>query len=82
MDSRSGVTVDMPHSIPGAASVVHSTGTGFSVTGSNMTHDQLDCTKPGYPRDCLLHFDFGTDSGIVSGNSFQMGCCAFCGCES
>jgi hypothetical protein len=27
MDSRSGVTVDMPHSIPGAASVVHSTGT-------------------------------------------------------
>ena len=52
----SGVTVTMPHTLSGAASVVHAHGTGFSVSGCNMTHDQLTCTNPGYPRDCLLHF--------------------------
>jgi hypothetical protein len=72
----------MPHTIPGAASVIHSHGTGFSVTRCNLTHDQLTCAKPGYPRDCLLHFDGGTDGGYVADNHFQMGCCAFCGYSS
>jgi hypothetical protein len=72
-----GVTVNMPHSLTSAASVIHTHGTGFSITNSNMTHDQLTCTSPGYPRDCLLFFDAGTDNGLVAHNDFQMGCCAF-----
>jgi hypothetical protein len=80
-----GVTVEMSHSLTSAASTVHTTGTGFSIMRSNITHDQLTCTSPGYPRDCLLFFDAGTDSGVVAGNTFRMGCvrmylCRGCPC--
>ena len=71
------VTVTMPHTLSGSASVFHTTGTAFSITGCNATHDNTACSAPGYPRDCLLFFDKGTDSGNVRGNNFQMGCCAF-----
>ena len=71
------VTVAMPDSLSGSASVCHTTGTAFSITHCNATHDNIACSTPGYPRDCLLFFDKGTDSGDVRHNSFQMGCCAF-----
>ncbi len=71
------VTVTMPHTLSGSASVFHTTGTAFSITYCNVTHDNTACSAPGYPRDCLLFFDKGTDSGDVRHNSFQMGCCAF-----
>ena len=55
------------------------TGTGFSVTANNFTHDNRDCKTYGYPRDCLLFFQPGTNGGLVAQNQFQMGCCAFAG---
>jgi hypothetical protein len=77
----SGVTVthSVAGGVAGMASVVHTSGTGFSLTGCDMMHDQRSCTNPGYPRNCLLHFTAGTDAGRVAGNTFKMGCCAFCG---
>jgi hypothetical protein len=72
-----GITVKMDHSLPGSASVFHTHGKAFSITGCNATHDNAKCTGPGYPRDCLLFFDSGTEGGYVAHNHFQMGCCAF-----
>ena len=51
---------------------------GFSVTGCNMTHDQIQCNNPRYPH-CLLFMEGGTDGGYIAHNHFQMGCCSFCG---
>ena len=74
-----GVTVTMPHSLSNSGSVISTTGTGFSVTANNFTHDNHDCKTYGYPRDCLLFFQPGTNGGLVAQNQFQMGCCAFAG---
>ena len=43
----SGVTVTMASIITGSASVLHTNGTGFSVTDNHMTHDQKTCMNPG-----------------------------------
>ena len=74
-----GVTVTMPHTLANSGSVISTSGTGFSVTGNNFTHDNHDCKTYGYPRDCLLFFQPGTNGGLVAQNQFQMGCCAFAG---
>jgi hypothetical protein len=74
-----GVTVTMSHTLANSGSVISTTGTGFSVTGNNLTHDNHDCNTYKYPRDCLLFFQPGTNGGLVAQNQFQMGCCAFAG---
>eukprot|EP00040_Diaphanoeca_grandis_P027345 m.155549 g.155549 ORF g.155549 m.155549 type:complete len:802 (-) comp30939_c1_seq10:63-2468(-) len=80
------VTVTMPtqtgKQLSSIGSVVHTHGTAFSITNSTFTHAQETCTSPGYPRDCLLFFDFGTNNGLVQNNTFNMGCCAFEGYSS
>ena len=62
------------------ASLVHIVGTGWALTGCNMTGNtgpSNTCTDPGYPYNSLLFFDAGTEGGIVANSSFAMGCGAF-----
>ena len=72
-----GIKVEMNHNLTGSASIFHTHGTAFSITGCNATHDNINCTTSSYPQDCLLFFDEGTDGGYIANNDFQMGCCAF-----
>eukprot|EP01048_Picozoa_sp_COSAG05_P009785 COSAG05_NODE_824_length_7108_cov_616.375375_5_plen_862_part_00 len=74
-----GLNVRMKHSLSGSTSVFRTHGTAFEITGCNATHDNAMCKSPGYPNDCLLFFESGTDGGLVAHNSFHMGCCAFAG---